>query len=296
MFQKAIKYDAKLRLAISGISGSGKTWTALKLATRLVEGTGKRVALVDTEHGSASKYADVFDFDVVEFEPPFSVDRFLSAITEAAVAGYGAIIIDSLSHAWSGTGGLLEEVDKAAARMKNPNGFAAWKEVTPMYNSLVDGIIRSDVHVLVTMRAKSDYVIEERDGKKTPTKVGLAAIQRDGFEYEFDVWLEMDGGNTAVVSKTRCSDIVGGVFKRPGDDLADTLRVWLNGKALPEMTLDAAVDVLSPGGKRLDDLTDDQLTTLKNSTSKSVTRDMREAAKTILKARSAHSDRAAASQ
>ena len=114
MFQKAVKYEAKLRLAIAGPSGAGKTYTALAVATSL----GSRVALVDTEHGSASKYADLFDFDVMELAPPFHPDRFGDAISMAADEGYDVVVLDSVSHAWNGTGGALELVDEIAIKYK----------------------------------------------------------------------------------------------------------------------------------------------------------------------------------
>jgi hypothetical protein len=237
MFKQAIKQEAKLRLAVAGPSGSGKTYTSLSIASNL----GGKIALVDTEHGSASKYADKFQFDVMEIEPPFHPDRFVKAIHEAQTAGYGVIILDSLSHAWNGTGGLLEVVDGIAARSSSKNTFAAWKEGTPIYNKMIDGIIMSDIHVIATMRTKQDYVLEaDERGKQRPVKVGMNPIQRDGFEYEFDVVLTLDIDNKGIVTKTRCEDLAGGIFAKPGKQVADILVNWLHGAARVEMT-----DVLS---------------------------------------------------
>ena len=228
MFRKAIKKEAKLRLAIAGPSGSGKTYTSLAIASSL----GGRVAVVDTEHGSASKYADLFGFDVLEMEAPFHPDKFIHAITEAAAAGYTTIVLDSLSHAWNGQGGLLELVEEAQKRMKTSNSFAAWKDVTPIQNRFVEGIISAPIHVIATMRSKQEYVQEkdERTGRTTVRKVGLAPIQRDGFEYEFDVFLDMDINNNAIVSKTRCPALTGRVFAKPGADIAQILLEWLRGE------------------------------------------------------------------
>ena len=227
MFTKAVKTQAKLRLAIAGPSGAGKTYTALKIASHLTE---QRIALVDTEHGSASKYADDFDFDVLELDPPFHPDRFLSAIREAAKAGYGVIILDSLSHAWNGTGGLLDIVDEIAKRMRTANTFAAWKDAAPLQNKFIDGLIGADIHVIATMRSKQDYIQDtDANGKTRIRKVGMAPVQRDGFEYEFDVFLEMDIENNALVTKTRCSALTGKVFSKPGEEIAATLRTWLHG-------------------------------------------------------------------
>lgn len=226
MFVHAVKQEAKLRLAIAGPSGSGKTYTALAIASRM----GKKIALVDTEHGSASKYADLFSFDVMEMEPPYSPNRFAAAIREAQTAGYDVLILDSMSHIWNGTGGLLEEVDKIARAKYQGNSFAAWKDATPIYNNLVDTIIQSGIHVIATMRTKQDYVIVTDDkGKSKPQKVGLAPIQRDGFEYEFDIVLNMDLENSGIVSKTRCADLNGKIFDKPGKEFADIVITWLAG-------------------------------------------------------------------
>ena len=230
MFRPAIKREAKLRLAIAGPSGSGKTYTALALATALAE--EGRVAVIDTEHGSASKYADIFDFDVVNFGAPFHPDRFVEAIQTAEGSGYDVIIIDSLSHAWNGTGGLLQIVDTAARKYKG-NTYMAWSEGTPLQNRLVETIVGASIHVIGTMRSKQDYVLVERNGKQVPQKVGMAPIQRDGFEYEFDVFLEMDIENNAIVTKTRCPALVGAVIPEPGAELAETLQSWLNGEKPP---------------------------------------------------------------
>src|SRR5438105_1319497 len=125
-FVKATKVDAKLRMALIGPAGSGKTFTALSVAA----GLGGRVAVLDSEHGSASKYADLFEFDVIEPET-FSPQVYIDAVLEAERAGYGVIVLDSLSHAWAGKGGALEMVDAASRRAKG-NKFIAWGEVTPL--------------------------------------------------------------------------------------------------------------------------------------------------------------------
>lgn len=225
-FVKAVKHESKLRLAIAGPSGSGKTFTSLAIASAL----GGQVAVVDTEHGSASKYADLFEFDVMELEAPYHPDRYVEAITEAAAAGYKVIVLDSLTHAWNGTGGLLDVVEKAAQNMKTSNTFAAWKEATPVQNRLIDNIINAPLHVIATMRSKQEYVLEKDEkGYNQVSKKGMAPIQRDGFEYEFDVFLDMDTRNNAIVSKSRCPALTDQVFKRPGADVAAILRDWLQG-------------------------------------------------------------------
>jgi ABC-type dipeptide/oligopeptide/nickel transport system ATPase component len=231
MFQKATKEQSKLRMALIGPSGSGKTYTALKIACEL----GQKIAVIDSERGSASKYADLFAFDCLDLEE-FSPQRYIQAIEAAGQEGYDVVIVDSLSHAWMGKGGALEQVDNAAKRSQSKNSFAAWREVTPLHNQLVDTILQSPCHVIATMRTKTEYVIEKNDqGKSTPRKIGLAPVQRDGLEYEFDVVADMQiEGSTLVVSKTRCPALNEFVVSKPGKEVADKLIAWLSSGGKPK--------------------------------------------------------------
>jgi hypothetical protein len=230
-FVKAVKHEAKLRMALAGPAGSGKTYTALTFATALAD--GQPIAVVDTERGSASKYADLFSFDVMELDS-FHPDKFIQGIHEAEQAGYAVLVIDSLSHAWNGTGGLLEVVDAITRRSNSKNSFNAWGEATPIQNRLTDAITRSTLHIIATMRSKTEYTVEFVNGKNTPRKVGTAPIQRDGFEYEFDVFCDLDIDNTLIVQKTRCPALTGAVIAKPDAKVADTLKDWLSGAPAPE--------------------------------------------------------------
>ena len=154
MFTRAVKTDSKLRLALAGPPGSGKTFTALSLAYALADGQG--VALIDTEHGSASKYADLFPpFDCVNLDT-FHPDLYVEAIKAAERAGYVVLLIDSLSHAWNGKGGLLELVDGIARRSKSGNTYVAWGEATPIQNRLIDTLLAAKLHIIATMRRKME--------------------------------------------------------------------------------------------------------------------------------------------
>ena len=229
-FIKATKKLARLRLAFNGPAGAGKTYSALSVASYL----GTKIAVIDTERGSASKYANLFAFDVLELDS-FHPEKFIDAIRTADAAGYDVVIIDSLSHAWIGKGGALELVDNAAARSKSGNSFAAWREVTPIHNALVEAILQSKCHVIATMRAKTEYSLErdERTGKTVPRKIGLAPVQRDGMEFEFDVVGDLDQQNSLSISKSRCPELHNAVIARPGADLARKLKAWLSDATVP---------------------------------------------------------------
>ncbi len=222
-FQKATKTQARLRLALDGPSGSGKTYTMLRVATAL----GARVAVIDTERGSASKYADEFSFDALNLES-FHPQTYIDAIHAAEASGYDVLGIDSLSHAWFGREGALELVDREAKKSKSGNSFTAWREVTPLHNALVDAILRANLHVIATMRTKTEYALSTNErGQIIPKKIGTAPVQRDGMEYEFDVVGDMDLEHNLIVAKTRCRALDGQVIAKPGAELANTLKQWL---------------------------------------------------------------------
>lgn len=228
-FTRATKTQARLRLGLIGPSGSGKTYSALGIAS----GLGEKVALIDTERRSASKYADTFLFDVMELES-FEPERFIAAIKAAETANYDVLIIDSLSHAWMGKGGILELADTETKRSRSGNSFNVWREVTPKHNALVDTILRSSCHVIATLRTKTEYVIEkdERSGKSLPRKVGLAPVQRDGLEYEFDIVGDLDSGDM-IIGKTRCSLYAKAIIHEPGASMGKQLKSWLDSVPAP---------------------------------------------------------------
>jgi len=212
-FVKATKQQLKARVALDGPSGAGKTYTALVLATALAGANGK-IAVIDTERGSAKLYADKFNFDVLELST-FSPATYTEAIDAAEQAGYSVVVIDSLTHAWEGEEGALDQVDKAATRQQG-NHFTAWKDVTPLHRRMVDAILQSKCHVVATMRSKMEYVQEKDDrGKTTIRKVGMAPIQRQGMEYEFTVVGDMDIDHHLSISKTRCDILTDKVYTKP---------------------------------------------------------------------------------
>jgi len=224
MFRKAQKTQSRLRLAVEGPAGAGKTFSSLILAKSL----SPKVAVIDTEHGSASLYADRFDFDVTELRPPYTPEAYIEAIKAAQQAGYEVCVIDSLSHEWSGEGGCLSIVDALG------KGFAGWKSVTPRHERLVNAILQSDMHIIATMRSKAEYAVETNlKGQAVPKKVGTAPIQRDSIEYEFTVVYTLNQNHFAAVSKDRTSLFDGKDFAIT-EDTGKALLGWLNSGAAAE--------------------------------------------------------------
>jgi hypothetical protein len=222
MFRKAERKKAKLRLGIAGPAGSGKTYSAILIA----QGLGGKIALIDTEHGSGELYSHLCDYDVAILEPPFNPERYMALIQEAEKQGYSTIILDSVSHAWAGEGGLLDLHDKIAKTQGN--SFAAWREVTPKHNALVEAMLQSPYHIIATMRSKQEYMMTtDEKGRSTVRKVGMAPIQRDGMEYEFTVFLEIGIDHLAVATKDRTSLLDGKPPFVPNIETGRVLFDWL---------------------------------------------------------------------
>lgn len=221
-FRKAERRKAKLRLGLVGPAGSGKTYGALLIAM----GLGGKIALIDTENGSGDLYAHLGNYDVCTLDAPYTVQKYLTAIDEAERAGYDVLIIDSLSHAWAGEGGLLDQQGKIADSGRG-NSYTAWRQVTPWHNKLVEAMLTSKCHIIATMRAKTEYVQEKNDkGKTEIKKVGMAPVQRDGMDYEFGVVFDLDVNHNATVSKDRTSLFDGQIF-RPSQKTGEALKNWL---------------------------------------------------------------------
>lgn len=235
-FAKAVKHEAKGRIALIGPAGSGKSYTMLTAARALAGPEGK-IAAIDTEQGSLEKYADLFEFDVCPLAD-FTAQNFLEALHAAEKAGYAVFCVDSLSHFWMGKGGALEFVDAASARSRNGNdSFSGWKEFRPMEREMTDAMISSPCHVICTMRVKTAYEEQiDSKGKKKRVKIGLAPVQRDGLEYEFDLVGSMTEDNVFVVDKTRCSAYAGKVIDKPTAKAFETFANWLSGAPKLEVT------------------------------------------------------------
>jgi hypothetical protein len=212
LFKKAERSQTKLRMAITGPAGSGKTMGALLIARGLVGPKGK-IAVVDTENNSASYYSEQVAFDTAAMNPPYTTDKYIMAINAAVEAGYDCVVVDSLTHAWAGEGGILQQKEMMDAR--GGNSFTNWGKLTPQQNRLVSAVLHSPINIICTMRSKTEYTLVENDkGKSVPKKMGLAPIQREGFDYEFDVVLDIDlATHTAIASKDRTGVFSDKTFK-----------------------------------------------------------------------------------
>lgn len=218
--QPANKQNIKMKMALHGPSGAGKTYSALLLAYGLC-GDWSKIAVVDSENNSANLYAHLGNYQVLPLLPPFTPENYMAAITICESKGIEVVILDSISHEWAGLGGILD----IHAQVKGNNSYTNWLKVSPRHEAFVQKLLQSPVHIISTIRSKQDYILIEKNGKQVPEKVGIKGIQRANLDYEFTLLFELDMNNKAVATKDRTSLFYG----KPSFTLtADTSRSILN--------------------------------------------------------------------
>ncbi len=198
--QKATRKKSKLRLNISGPAGSGKTYSALLMAKGLI-GNWEKIAVIDTENGSASLYDHLGQFQTIDLQSPFTPERYIEAIDLCINGGIECIIIDSSTHEWNGPGGCIEINEHLAQSKFKGNTWSAWSQTTPRHDAFVQKVLQCPVHVITCTRSKMETVMT--DDKKVK-KLGMKDMQREGWEYELTVSLNLDRDtHTAQASKDR---------------------------------------------------------------------------------------------
>lgn len=223
IYRKAERRKAKLRLAITGPAGSGKTYSALLIAF----GIGGKTALLDTENGSGDLYSALGDYDICSISAPFTVQKYIDAIKSAEQAGYDILILDSISAEWAGSGGLLNLHTQLTSSSK-ANSFAAWGQITPKHNAFIDAIINSRLHIICTIRSKTEYAqIQNERGKTEIRKMGLGLVQREGIDYEFTTVFDLNFNHEVTVSKDRTSIFDGQIFTIT-QETGKLLKDWLD--------------------------------------------------------------------
>lgn len=271
-FQPAKRRSVKLKLAIQGPAGSGKTKGALHLARSIVGPTG-RIAVIDTENRTSEFYADQYRFDVLYLEPPYLTTKFIEAMLAAHQGGYDIVVIDTISHQWMGEGGILDRKEQEDAR--GGNHFANWAKFTPETNRFRDAILNFPRHLICTMRAKQEYVLAENaKGKQEPKKMGLAPQVREGLDYEFGVVFELQMDHMARQTKDRTELFKDGLWNLLDDNTGGMLRTWLSTATEPEPDKQQSAAAAPNGpetimprlkdfpgveGKRLRDISDEEL-------------------------------------
>lgn len=237
--RKATRRKAKIRLGLSAVSGGGKTYSALVIASGITD--WDKIALIDTENGSGDLYCHLGDYNVITLHQPFTPEKYIDAIKDCENAGMEVIIIDSITHEWDGKGGILE----IHSGMQG-NSFTNWASVTPRHQAFINTILESRCHIITTVRRKQDYVLVEetnRNGKviQKPVKAGLKEITREGFEYELTVNLELDVNHMATSSKDRTGLFEGNDSFIPSQETGKLILDWCNEGIDPMQEINDAI-------------------------------------------------------
>lgn len=225
-FKTAERKDIRLKIAVSGLAGAGKTYSSLTLAKGLLNGDMSKVGFIQTEVGRAEMYLDKFgEFKVLNLHPPFTPNKFIEAIDAAEKAGLKCIIIDSISDEWAGIGGCLEMHEQASKLSKN--SYTAWGKITPKHEAFFNKILTSPLHIISTMKQKADVVIEKDSrGKSVPKKLGVKDIQREGSDYRFHLCFEIDRDHKALATKDNTSLFAGKPAFMIDEGVGAGLRDW----------------------------------------------------------------------
>lgn len=220
-FQKAKREQIWVKVLFTGPSGSGKTYSALRMATGFAAKEGGRVAFVDTENGRVRYYANEFDFDEMQLTAPYTSEKYMDAIALAISAGYHILVIDSLSHEWLWCNDVVNNMPG--------NSFQNWGKVkTQHHNKLMEQVIQSPIHIFATARGKDKWSIEEKDGKKTPRKVGEGSVQSDDVEYNYTVTFNLtQDSNVATCTKDN-THIFEGRYEKITEEDGKKLYDWAN--------------------------------------------------------------------
>lgn len=228
--RKATRQRAKIRLGLSAASGGGKTVSALLIAYGIT-GDWSKIAVIDTENGSADLYANhtlpngftIGEFQVLPFPGPYPPESYIKAIKACEVEGMEVVIIDSITHEWDGDGGILRIADSIPG-----DNFTKWKVLTPRHQAFIDTILKSPAHIITTVRRKQEYALtkDETTGKNRVEKLGLREITREGFDYELTLNFELDQNHNAWVNKDRTGLFDGKPFFVPSPETGRIIAEW----------------------------------------------------------------------
>lgn len=218
--RKAERQQARIRMGLQGPSGSGKTMGALLVAYGMT-GIWSKIAVIDTENNSSHLYAHLGDFNVLSLAVPYSPERYIEAIRTCEEAGIEVIIIDSISHEWDGTGGILETHGNMIG-----NSFTNWAKLTPRHNQFINAMLSTSCHLINTIRSKQDYVLSEKNGKMVPEKIGMKGVQREGMDYELTLVLEIDIKQNVTATKDRTGLFMNKPEFKLSEEIGSKILAW----------------------------------------------------------------------
>ena len=219
-FQKAKREQVWLKVLLSGASGSGKSYSALKIATGIAKKCQSEIAYIGTEGSRNKYYANEFDYDLLELEEPFECEKYMVAIDEAVNAGYKVLIIDSMSHEWKWLNDVHDKMPGSS--------FTNWGKLKPRHHKFMDKILNSPIHIIATARGKDDWVLEDKNGKQVPKKVGMGQQQDKDISYEYTVSLMISQDTHVASADKDNTHLFDGKFEVLTEKDGERLYDWAN--------------------------------------------------------------------
>lgn len=228
--KKAVREQVYTKIALMGSSGSGKTYSALRLTKGMAEalseqlGRPAKILMANTEGSRGVYYANEFDYDICDIEAPYSPETYIEVINDAVEAGYDILILDSASPEWDGKGGCLELHAMLGGRQTD------WKDISPRHNKFLDTIEKSPIHIVATLKGKDTYEIDkDANGKVSVKKLGLGVRQRDGFEFIFSCTFSIDQKtHIAQAQKDNTHIFEGSAGEILSEDYGKRIIAWAN--------------------------------------------------------------------
>lgn len=250
-FKKAVREQIWIKVLLGGASGSGKTFSALRLAKGIANKSGGKIAAIDTENGRIRYYANEFDFDDLQLEVPYSPEKYIQAINDATDCKYNILIIDSMSHEWEY---CLEQHAKMSG-----NSYTNWAKITPKHDAFMEKILQSPLHIICTARGKDSYILEEKNGRQVPKKVGMGFKARDNTEYNYTVTFNIDQSTHVAEVMKDNTHIFEGRYDILTEKDGEALYNWANTGKIPEKKPEKTV-------VKSEELLEDVIEEIKNKT------------------------------
>lgn len=234
-FRPASRENVGLLIALAGASGSGKTFSALRLAKGLAGGA--KIAFIDTEARRALHYADRFDFLHADMRPPFRPARFIEAIRAAEDAGAAVVIVDSMSHEYDGEGGIIDWADELAANgVKSPGN---WKDPKLAHKKLMNALLQMRAHLIFCLRADEKIEIIREGGKTQVRPLGWMPICEKRFMFEMTASFTLTPDRPGFPQyglPHKVQEQHRGMFpdsRAIGEEAGEALRAWAAGGSAP---------------------------------------------------------------
>jgi hypothetical protein len=255
-FEKAKREKVFVKILLFSPSGGGKSYSALRLATGMAKKCNSKIAYIGTEGSRDKYYANEFDYDLCQLDD-YSITSYIDAIEDAIDNGYKILIIDSISPEWQW---LNDQHDKMTG-----NSFTNWGKLKPKHRKFMETILQSDIHIIACARGKTEWTLEEQNGKQVPKKLGMGATQDKDISFDYTVSFQLDQStHNATVDKDNThifEDRIDVLTEKDGEALME----WANTGDAPIKKEKTKVKIDFDKNEKLKIIIQEKMTNLENN-------------------------------